>query len=138
MNKKNIPVFLHCWHCCYQATSNPQTMVIRRPFQSFLRKCPQLHYHLHCSVTRGYVRKSLDVVLTVQTLPFVRLMQRPKITLSIRPCISHCVVLCIQAIRYIIIKYIEIRMQIYLSLLSLARRAVEMVMMYMSRCFLQT
>ena len=36
------------------------------------------------------------------------------------------------------IKYIEIRMQIYLSLLSLARRAVEMVMMNMSRCFLQT
>ena len=37
-----------------------------------------------------------------------------------------------------IIKYIEICMQIYLSLLSLARRAVEMVMMNMSRCFLQT
>ena len=109
-------------------------MVIRRPFQSFLRKFPQLHYHLHCSVTRGYVRKSLDVVLTVQTLPFVRLMQRPEITLLIRPCIIHCVVLCI----YSIIKYIEIYIQTYLSLLSLARRAVEMVMMNMSRRFLQT
>ena len=37
-----------------------------------------------------------------------------------------------------IIKNIEIRIQIYLSLLSLARRAVKMVMMNMSRCFLQT
>ena len=39
---------------------------------------------------------------------------------------------------YSIIKYIRIRIQIYLSLLSLARRAVEMVMMNMSCCFLHT